>query len=249
MWSNLNSNVANMSGGFFNDNRSTKDSSEENIKRVKNIVPVMIRHLTRSSEDGLRLWGTLIHVVTFVGIVKEIERTPIKMKFEIEDETGCITCLRWLETDKTVSESNIELNTYVRVIGYIRQDSENKYVLILKIMPLTNLNELTTHLLEVTNVMLKAEKMFYNPVKSSNMTKINPAVTTNNDNGFGLTRDQTIVFELVQSKNDTDNGIERHSLEACLPKNILPDLNNIIDFLISEGYIYTTLTDDHFKTT
>ncbi|CAL7949301.1 unnamed protein product [Xylocopa violacea] len=247
MWNNLNDNAASTSGGFLNDSCSSNDKSRErNARRIENIVPIMIRHLTQSYGSDLQLWGSPIHVITFVGIVKQIEQTTTKTKYEIEDETGCVTGLQWLDTDKITSELKINLNTYVRVVGHIREDNEKKYVLILKIIPLTSLNELTSHLLEVTNVMLKAEKKFLSRDECSNTTSNNP---TRNGNSLGLTTDQTIVFELIQSENESQNGIERDTLKARLPKNILPELDNIINFLISEGHIYTTFTDDHFKTT
>ena len=69
------------------------------------------------------------------------------------------------------------------------------------------------------------------------------------DDNLGLTKDQITVFRIIQAENDTVNGIERKTLKNRVPKNILPIVDDIIDFLTSEGHIYTTFTDDHFKTT
>lgn len=136
----------------------------------------------------------------------------------------------------------------MQVYGHIREQNQRKYVLILKMWSLTNLNELTNHLLEVTYVTLKAEKMFNIQKKRLEPDGMND-VTMADNNVSGLTKEQVIVFKLIQAENGNENGIERDVLRTRVSANLLPYLDDILDFLISEGHIYTTLTDDHFKTT
>lgn len=81
--------------------------------------------------------------------------------------------------------------------------------------------------------------------KKSNIDNIDAFML--DDNFIGLTKEQSIIFNIIQAKNDSENGIERNAIKAHVPKNI--DVDNIISFLTNEGHIYTTLTDNHFKTT
>lgn len=106
---------------------------------------------------------------------------------------------------------------------------------------MTTLNELTNHLLEVIFITLRQ--------KTSNQYKDSDKDVPMPDDNLGLTKDQLAVFRIIQEENDTVNGIERKTLKDRIPKNILPIVDDIIDFLTSEGHIYTTFTDDHFKTT
>lgn len=106
-----------------------------------------------------------------------------------------------------------------------------------------HLNELTNHLLEVTYAILKSQKMLNKQNKKSNIDN----AFMLDDNFIGLTEKQSIIFNIIQAENDSENGIERNAIKARVPKNI--DVDNIIDFLTNEGHIYTTLTDNHFKTT
>lgn len=161
---------------------------------------------------------------------------------------GRITAFHWLEADKEIPECTLNLNSYVRIYGHSRGQNEKTHVLILKILPLLNLNELTNHLLEVIYVMLKMQHGSNMENEGSNAAQVNNVCMSDN-NISGLTREQTIVFKIIQTENDTENGIERDTLKMRVPKNIVPIIDNIIDFLTSEGHIYTTLTDDHFKTT
>ncbi|XP_033201638.1 replication protein A 32 kDa subunit isoform X1 [Bombus vancouverensis nearcticus] len=233
MWSNLDSTIVSASGGFLNDSQDQSDGNKKTGKRIKKIIPVMIQQLTQLNDN---LEGSII---TLVGIIHHIEKSSTKVTYEIEDETGHITCFQWLTVGK--SESIINLNTYVRVFGYIREQTEIKHILILKIWPLTTLNELTNHLLEVTYVTLKIQKTSNNEDKSSDVPML--------DDNLGLTKEQTIVYRVIQAENDSENGIERKTLKNRVPKNMLSTVDEIIDFLTSEGHIYTTFTDDHFKTT
>ncbi|XP_060814573.1 replication protein A 32 kDa subunit-like isoform X2 [Bombus pascuorum] len=172
--------------------------------------------------------------------IKKIIPVMIQQLTQFNDNLeGHITCFQWLAMGK--SESIINLNTYVRVFGYIREQTEIKHILILRIWPLTTLNELTNHLLEVTYVTLKIQKTSNNEDKSSDVPIL--------DDNLGLTKEQTIVYKVIQAENHSENGIERKTLKNRVPKNMLPAVDEIIDFLTSEGHIYTTFTDDHFKTT
>ncbi|XP_076397171.1 replication protein A 32 kDa subunit-like isoform X2 [Megachile rotundata] len=240
MWGNLNATVQhNASGGFLNDSNISR---RENSKRVENVIPIMIKHITQSNND-LQLWGMTVHMITFVAIVRNIGNTSTKMTYEFEDETG----FRWLERMNR-PDTSINLNSYVRVYGHIKEQNETKYVLALKILPLTKLNELTTHLLEVSYVTLRAEKMFNIEKERTGGTATNDVLLEDN-NISGLTKEQALVFKAIQAENDSENGIERRVLKTRIPQNILPYVDDIINFLTSEGHIYTTLTDDHFKTT
>ena len=73
---------------------------------------------------------------------------------------------------------------------------------------MTTLNELTNHLLEVTYVALKIQKTSNNKDKSSDVPML--------DDNLGLTKEQTIVYKVIQAENDSENGIERkNSQEPC----------------------------------
>ncbi|XP_076276210.1 replication protein A 32 kDa subunit-like [Lasioglossum baleicum] len=245
-WSNLNDSTDNVPGGFFNESRNSVGGSKGTTQRVQNNVPVMIKHINNSYSD-LKIWGSSVNIITFIGVLRHIEEATTKETYEIEDETGSITAFRWLESEKTNVAPVLKLNTYVRVYGHLREQNNKKHVLILKMWPLADLNELTNHLLEVTYVMLKAEKLSNTNHEDSNTMQTDNVMAS--DSLSGLTKEQTLVFKIIQAENDSDNGIERHILKSRVPKNILSTIDDIIDFLTSEGHIYTTLTDDHFKTT
>ncbi|XP_031835032.1 replication protein A 32 kDa subunit [Nomia melanderi] len=249
MWSsNLDTSI-NSDGGFLNDSRK---GGQDDVKsrRIQTIVPVMIRQLLSfSSTQEIKFGDIPANMFTIVGIVRNVEETATKISYDVEDETGTITVLKWLEADKKTSDFMMQMNTYVRVIGLLRENNEKRHLFILRIHPLQDLNELTNHLLEVTYVTLKAKAM----AEKSKETFDNGSTINNMPSEdspyYGMSADQTLVYKIIHARNDTESGIERSEIKSQVPKRILSDMDNILDFLVSEGHIYTTSTDDHFKTT
>lgn len=162
--------------------------------------------------------------------------------------TGTITAFRWLEVGRTTEESIIKLNTYARIYGHLREQNDTKHVLVLKMFPVTDLNELTNHLLEVVHMLLKSQPKLSSQAQSADTTNNDDSMADNNSVS-GLTKDQAVIFKIIQAENNSVNGIERSTVISRSPRNILSDANDIIDFLMSEGHIYTTFTNNHFKST
>ncbi|KAG7208760.1 hypothetical protein KM043_014955 [Ampulex compressa] len=250
MWPDLDS--SSFKGGFLNDSQQEQsDGRDKKPTRASAITPVMIKHLLSvPSTDNVVLWDIPVRIVTFIGILRRIDETTTKISYDVEDETGTITTVKWLEADKNTSEPTLEVNTYVRVTGILREQQGVRHVLILRICPLENLNELTSHILEVTYVMLKAESLLKQSDtegfdRSTTSSKATEDIGTN----FGITKEQAVVYNIIQAENESESGIERSTIKSRLPPHILPRTDEILDFLVSEGHIYTTCTDDHFKTT
>ncbi|XP_017764233.1 PREDICTED: replication protein A 32 kDa subunit-like [Eufriesea mexicana] len=249
MWSsNLDTSITS-EGGFLDSSR--KDQDDGKMRRVQTIVPFMIKHLlsTPSTED-VKLWDIPARMFVIIGIVRNVEETATKISYDIEDETGTITALKWLEADKKESDRTIEMNTYVRILGLLREQNDKRHVLILRMWSLQNLNELTNHILEVTYATLKAKAMtMKTEIGHQRCESAANEIPDENSPYYGMTADQTIVYKIIHAQNDTESGIERSDIKTNVPSRILREVDNILDFLVSEGHIYTTSTDDHFKTT
>ncbi|XP_043260224.1 replication protein A 32 kDa subunit [Colletes gigas] len=248
MWATNLDNSVSFEGGFL-DNSKKASQSDPKTRRVQTIAPVMIRHLlTYPVAEEVKMWNITTRMFSIVGIIRNFEETATKMAYDVEDQTGTITTLKWLEADKKASGLLMETNIYVNIIGLLREQNEKRHLLILKLKPLVNLNELTTHLLEVTYFMLKAEAMVKNESGSNQKTDTNQGSSDDNLY-YGMSKDQTLVYRIIQAQNATESGIERCDIKTQVPRKMLTEVDGILDFLVSEGHIYTTSTDDHFKTT
>ncbi|XP_012539111.1 replication protein A 32 kDa subunit [Monomorium pharaonis] len=241
MW---NESSINSGGGFLDESTQGGGTSRKGSQNEKTIVPVLIKHIT-SSTDDLQLAGRTVNTLKLVGIIRRIEQDTTKISFTIEDDTGIVSAMMWLEADKNPEESNIctEINTYVRIYGVLRTQSNQRFVMILRMHSLENLNELTAHFMEVLYVTLMAKK----PAEESTLPTNNSLMVDNTM--CGMSPEQIAVLEIVKSANDAECGIEKRDILAKVPKHIVSRLDEILDFLLCEGHIYTTSSEDFFKAT
>lgn len=100
-----------------------------------------------------------------------------------------------------------------------------------------HLNELLAHLAEVTLVTLQGE--------SSHNAPADQPLKIENDNS-GLHSHQQLILDIIQN-GDPEYGAERNNIKKQVPPNVAPKVDEILEFLSSEGHIYTTKTDDYFK--
>ncbi|TGZ49582.1 Uncharacterized protein DBV15_02036 [Temnothorax longispinosus] len=215
-------------GGFLDDSTQGDTSKKGPQSNEKTIVPVLIKHITSTTGD-LQLAGRNVNIVSIVGILINIEQDTTKTSFTVQDDTGTITAVKWIEADKNPAEINcsMEVNTYVRVYGLIRTQNNQRHLLILRMLPLEDLNELTVHFMEVMYVILRAKK------PAEERESILPTNNSLTDNTMsGMSREQIAVLEVVRSANEAECGIEKRDiLGKCSLKEQLPTLRLLLDFM------------------
>ncbi|EFN87305.1 replication protein A 32 kDa subunit-A [Harpegnathos saltator] len=238
MW---NESSVGLGGGFLDESVSGAQTGGKKGAQSndRSIVPVLIKQITSTTGD-LQIAGKTVNTLTFVGIVRHIEQETTKISYHIQDDTDTLTAMMWLEADKNSIE-DIQINTYVRVHGLIRDQNNQRHILILRIYPLEDLNELTCHFVEVIYFMLK----FSRPAEESAM----PDMLMSDNTMSGMSPEQKTVLEIIRSANDAECGIEKRDILTKLSKHIISRLDEILEFLLCEGHIYTTSSEDFFKAT
>ncbi|XP_015594399.1 replication factor A protein 2-like [Cephus cinctus] len=246
MWSNFETSQS-MGGGFLG-NSQAEPSGKTEPKRGQKLFPVMIVHLNNLKED-LEIRGHSLPIFTFIGIVRKIQRVTTKITYHIEDETGSIVAHLWLEADDEKAAPKITENRYARVYGVLRKQGDQPHIMILRIWSLQSMNELTSHLLEVTYIMLKAKKMSGEQQSDSTVPQNQNVLETEAKFISGMTPEQHTIFQIIHAENNSESGISRETIKQRAPINIKAQIDNILEFLACEGHIYTTCTEDQFKTT
>ncbi|XP_018300370.1 replication protein A 32 kDa subunit isoform X2 [Mycetomoellerius zeteki] len=241
MWNNESSMGG---GGFLDDSTQSAGTGKKGPQNDKTIIPVLIKHITSTTGD-LQIAGRTVNVLSIVGIIRHIEQDTTKISYTIQDDTGVLTAIMWLEADKNPDESNTctQINTYVRIHGLIRTQNNQRHVLILRMYPLEDLNDLTCHFMEVMYFMLKASK----PAEETGLPSNNSLMIDNTMSG--MSPEQVAVLEVVRSANEAECGIEKRDILAKVPKHVISRIDEILDFLLCEGHIYTTSSEDFFKAT
>ncbi|NXR24030.1 RFA2 protein, partial [Cinclus mexicanus] len=194
--------------------------------------------------------------VTVVGIVRHAEKAPTNILYKVDDMTAAPMDVRqWVDTDEAGGENVvIPPGTYVKVAGHLRSFQNKKSLVAFKIMPVENMNEFTTHILETVNahMILRKNIMSRVPPQSFSSTGISDMGGYGGGGGSlpvnGLTAHQSQVLNLIKSCH-VPEGMSLQDLKHQLHSMSMSTIKQAVEFLSSEGHIYSTVDDDHYKST
>jgi len=202
--------------------------------------------------------------VVIVGTVLSMESQALATNFVIDDGTGR-TDVRWwndTEGDSAANKgSHISEMTYVRCVGKVRNFQGTKQVVAFDVRPVQDFNEITYHMLNAVQIHLSC-------------TTAAPAPADNNGPGFGygaapvahstpastgaapvmadngLNDVQKLVMQIIESNGAGEMGCEFGNVKSQLGNRFNEtQLREAIEFLSSEGHLYSTIDEDHFKAT
>lgn len=197
-------------------------------------------------------------------------------EFQLSDSGGEIVVRYFwpkeeIETaDTVVKQENKEAmrtvkdGALVRVFGsYVSstRSSMGSFVSALKVVPVTDLNELTMHNLEVIHMMMTLKKVKENilskrPLSTGLPNQTVQRVTDQNGESTELPGgvqvkkekldNKALVLEAINAVT-TEAGISITDVQKSLPTISSAEIRVILDTLLSEGNVYTTVDDTHFK--
>lgn len=179
----------------------------------------MVKQILQTDDEGMKLSGMAFGMVNVVGIVRKIEHSSTKITFTIEDITGRIDGLLWLEEGDTANTPALLENTYARIYGSIRNQGGTKVLMIFNISSIGSINELNTHYLEILNAKYMAEEFSKGGMPSTDGVHNNENnanhFNTNNfseSSSHGLSGKQLVIYEAIK-KCDSSTGISLKELE------------------------------------
>jgi len=266
MWSNNQS----QSGGFMSGGLASPStqgtpggSSGASKKRSQNIVPVEIQEILNSTEESFQVEGIDVGMVIIVGQVISINSSATKTTLVVDDQSGEIEVVQWIDEDSRQKEAWSE-GSHVKVVGNVRSqgDAGKKHVMAFKIQGVPTEAEMHAHLLEIVHSHLKIKQI---------QSQLNDAVGTGGGlsnsmmgGGFSQAGGQAMGSVTAQSfgnnKHDLVYGCIRQSMDdAGIHKDQLygqikakmskGEMESSLEFLSAEGHIYSTVDEDHFKST
>lgn len=192
---------------------------------IQGILPVLIGQLLKEQAGSeLTLFGMNFAMVSTVAIVRNIDHSSTKITYLLEDHTGQIEAHYWLEEGDMTSNPKVLMNTYAKVYGSVRNSAGTRAIMIFAINS-CNINQLTTHLLEVLSARYMAEEFSKNADKPSDaaangdnrMTGFNAPFNSNGNNSSsaaaaGLTGKQLMVFNAIKT-HKSESGISLSELQ------------------------------------
>ncbi|NXI64834.1 RFA2 protein, partial [Anseranas semipalmata] len=225
--------------------------------RSQNIVPCTVSQLLAAEQvdETFRIRDVEISQVTIMGIIRHAEKAPTNILYKVDDMTAAPMDVRqWVDTDEAGGENIVvPPGTYVKVAGHLRSFQNKKSLVAFKIMPLENMNEFTTHILEIVNAHMILRK---NLMAASRAPQSFTSGGIGDMGGYGggslpvngLTAHQSQVLNLIKNC-PVPEGMSLQELKLQLHNVSMSTIKQAVEFLSSEGHIYSTVDDDHYKST
>jgi len=248
----------------------------EKKDRISTLTPISVSqiHTAQKEGDGFSLYNnTQLGQVSLVGIIRAVEKKSTKISYTIEDHTGLTECTKWLNEDE---ESDVDAtcreNMYVEVVGMIKDFNDKRSISAYSVAPIDP-NQITTHLLGTIFTYLRHTKGPLNEegklgasvrpmatTPAAGMGAAQPMVAGMNqytaqadtamDTGVeGGNEIQGAVINVVK-QCDSDEGVSVSSVTGQLKSKFSEaQVREALEWLSGEGHVYSTIDDDHFKST
>ncbi|XP_017330758.1 replication protein A 32 kDa subunit [Ictalurus punctatus] len=275
MWNQGSYGEASMAGGYtqspggFGSPAASQGGEKKGRTRAQQIVPCTVSQLMSAAqaEDVFRVGEVEVVQVTIVGIIRSTDKSMTNIQYKVDDMTAApMDVKQWVDTeDPSVDSSVIPPDTYVKVSGNLRSFQNNRSLVAFSVRPLEDMNEITSHMLEVVQAHLLLSKpqtmtggggggsMNSSMVPMSRPGQGGVGVSggysgANAMANNGLNPNQNQVLCLIKSCPEPQ-GISIQELKQRLSGMSMTIIRQVVDFLSNEGHIFSTIDEDHFRST
>ncbi|WJX96628.1 hypothetical protein P8452_77803 [Trifolium repens] len=259
-------------GGGFMPSQTTQGANSpftsSKNRDSQTLLPLTIKQVNDAfqSSDGsnLTIDGVDVNTVTFVGRVCNKVEQITDYKFVLDDGTGTIECIRWLNELADPNEGEGILNgMYVRLYGQFKGLQGRKCISIFSLRPVTDFDEIANHFINCIYVHLynsrlqRIQASIPNQQHAPNSTQITPtkgyqaqAVAANQISGQRNNGQKTVedmVIDVLVANREISEGLPRETIAQHLGlpvDRIMLAIHN----LTQEGLVYEGITN-HYKST
>lgn len=253
------------SAGGFSSPALSQGGEKKGRTRATQIIPCTVSQLMSASQadEAFKVGDVEVAQVTIVGVIRSTDKSMTNIQYKVDDMTGApMDVKQWVDTeDPSVDSTVLPPGTYVKVSGNLRSFQNHRSLVAFSIRPLEDMNEITSHMLEVVQahmVLSKPQSMSgAGGGMSSNVMAISrPAMGSmvgvyggaNDMANNGLSANQNQVLSLIRSCPDPQ-GISIQDLKHRLSGMSLTVIKQAVEFLSNEGHIFSTIDEDHYKST
>ncbi|XP_059195753.1 replication protein A 32 kDa subunit [Centropristis striata] len=271
MWNQGGYTDSSMGGGYtqspggFASPAASQGGEKKGRTRANQIIPCTVSQLMSASQadEAFRVGDVEVAQVTIVGIIRSTDKSMTNIQYKVDDMTGApMDVKQWVDTeDPGVDSAVLPPGTYVKVSGNLRSFQNHRSVVAFSVRPLEDMNEITSHMLEVVQAHMALSKP--NTMSgagggmSSNITSMSKPGLTNTGGSYagamdmannGLSGNQNQVLSLIRGCPDPQ-GISIYDVKQRLGTMSMAIIKQAVDFLSNEGHIFSTIDEDHYKST
>ncbi|XP_075508907.1 replication protein A 32 kDa subunit A-like [Primulina tabacum] len=256
-----------VTGGFISSQTSDPSPTSAKSRDNQPMYPVTVKQLIEASpsaddKSGYLIDGVDVYNVKLVGMTYDKSQRVTDVSFVIDDGTGRIGCHRWInDSQDTMEVEGLTDETYVRVHGHLKSVKGRRQVVVYAIRPVTNYNEIATHFLECIHSHCSSSHRIKSGVSGPSSSSLvigtpNPynaslsSQVSQEYNLDGLGNIDKMVLDYLQQPSSLaqEKGIHRNEIAQKL-KISQEKILETMESLESEGLVYSTIDEFHYKST
>eukprot|EP00794_Sanderia_malayensis_P004687 gene4687-5302_t len=264
-------------GGFMTEESQTNlDSSLSEVKqrkdKVQSLIPCTVAMLYQAKFDKVtdvfKFDDIELHQVSIVGVIREVQESSTNLLFKVDDMTAdSIIVRRWMDPEDSGKESKkrsqCREDAFVRVYGHVKSFQDTPCLIAFSILPVSDPNEISYHMIDVVHSFLAIKKgpsirpPAGNASEERSPMSANRSINAGGADAFrsggggqssGLNGPHKQVLDAIIDCQD-EEGIALATLKSSLRNLNNHDLKKALEFLSNEGHIYSTIDDDHYRST
>jgi len=262
-------------GGFMQNNNENYNSSNkpkaamipyEQRKLSQITIKQIITAPPPQPEENLMVDGVEISQICMVAMVESVDVQSSHTTLTLNDYTASIEAKQW-SNDQLSQQQQFNEGSWVRVNGRINHFNGKCSINVFNIEAIKDFNQITHHFLECIYSHLLNKNGLPQTQRANNNNNngsfggnnnVNNSYNNNSNNGGfgggnnqnnGLSMVQNMVLNIIQSPQfeHSETGCDVQVLFERLQNEDVNDIRTAIDELANAGHIYSTIDDDHYK--
>ncbi|KAG2662738.1 replication protein A 32 kDa subunit A-like [Panicum virgatum] len=263
-----------LSPSQFTSSQSQNDAAAPSKMRgASSTMPLTVKQIDDAHQSATGDKGAPFLVdgvetanIRLVGMVNGKAERTTDVSFTLDDGTGRLDFIRWVNDASDSSETAAVRNgMYVSVIGSLKGLQERKRATAFSVGPVTDFNEVTLHFIQCVRMHIENTKSKVgSPARTSSSVGVsasnvfsesstptslesNPATVTTEANGNDTDLNTQVLNIFREPANiESEHGVH---IDEVVKRLKLPEekIKEAIDYNVNVGHIYSTIDDFHFK--
>ncbi|KAG8005018.1 Replication protein A 32 kDa subunit, partial [Nibea albiflora] len=191
------------------------------------ILPCTVSQLLSASQAGSDTFGIYdldLNHVSVVGIVRGFAPFVTNIQYSVDDMTGPpLNVKQWVhEEASSLNRMDCDLmgfpspGMYVKVIGCLRNFNGQRSVMAMTIRPIKDLNEITSHMLEVVHAHMEIFGKAFDVNMNATAVSLSGRGHPKGISQSGLSSIQTEVLQVIKKFSTRHTGISFEDLKTQL---------------------------------
>lgn len=257
-----------MAGGSAGANMRSDSGRQDAVQ------PVTIKQLHDakhdSPDDQYIVNGVSLQQVTLVARLSSVNMQVTMMSMQLDDGTGIMECVHMLPPDEDATSKEYALQkrqllrdgAWARVVGRVVEVSGSRQVEAYRLRAVDDHNEITYHRLDTVRTFLAQTR----PRQPKGMLQGNgnnaamqfQAGNVDDSDGLCLDPGQRAVYDYAKQRHEAGRATGGENSEKAVSISVddvvrdvqgignAQNAKQILDTLTSDGYLYTTLDNEHY---